>query len=255
MEAVMGLKDLRVGDFIDATATTSDSNATSSLSAQVLLQSPPAPSSDYSTAVIRSHSPHASHKVPPSLSSILTIRPFPLPNDSTPLPVPSAPLLTQTTLTEIYNAESLLSIETYHTTRSSMVPSIAAATEGGSTIRSLPMVHRFTLIRPGTKKPAPTTNNGGTASPTRSNESGWNPLDLFFSSALLVAKCDICTKRLGWKPVLECDDCGLRTHVKCGEVAPKDCGIRPIRLGIPQSPSPLSKVNQNAKSASLSPRR
>ena len=25
-----------------------------------------------------------------------------------------------------------------------------------------------------------------------------------------MVKCDLCGKRLGWKPVLECDDCGLR---------------------------------------------
>lgn len=35
------------------------------------------------------------------------------------------------------------------------------------------------------------------------------PFGFFFSSAI-AAKCDICYKRLGWKPVLECDDCGLR---------------------------------------------
>jgi LIM domain kinase 1 len=77
-----------------------------------------------------------------------------------------------------------------------------------------PLVHRFSLLKPGTKP----RNNGfnGTASPPGSNgngevTAGWNPLDLFFSSGLFVAKCDICTKRLGWKPVLECDDCGLRS--------------------------------------------
>jgi LIM domain kinase 1 len=91
------------------------------------------------------------------------------------------------------------------------------ATEGGSTIRSLhgnytaPLVHRFSLLKPGAKR-----GSSGAVSPTRSNGNGngevtgWNPLDLFFSSGLLVAKCDICAKRLGWKPVLECDDCGLR---------------------------------------------
>lgn len=107
----------------------------------------------------------------------------------------------------------------------------------------------------------------GTASPTRNlaAETAWNPLDFFFSSTLLGSKCDICMKRLGWKPVLECDDCGLRyghysrsflapltnvscsAHIKCGEVAPMDCGLRPQRTGAyhdarDRSASPLSKV-------------
>jgi LIM domain kinase 1 len=68
--------------------------------------------------------------------------------------------------------------------------------------------------------------------------------------------------------MLECDDCGLRfeltaleyrcytnhihrTHVKCGEVAPRDCGTRPPRQGSPLSAiSPLSRVKQNAANAS-----
>lgn len=109
-------------------------------------------------------------------------------------------------------------LDSYHTARgNSSIISSAFATEGGSTIRSInggnihiPLVHRFTLIKPGAK---PKRNSGsGAISPTNSTQevAGWNPLDLFFSSGLLVAKCDICVKRLGWKPVLECDDCGLR---------------------------------------------
>ncbi|KAJ3514811.1 hypothetical protein NLJ89_g2149 [Agrocybe chaxingu] len=42
----------------------------------------------------------------------------------------------------------------------------------------------------------------------------------------------------------------LRTHVKCGELAPRDCGLRPARPGAAQSPlnavSPLSKVKHSA---------
>jgi len=79
---------------------------------------------------------------------------------------------------------------------------------------------------------------------------------MLFSSGILIEKCDLCNKRLGWKPVLECDDCGLRTHIKCGEIAPRDCGQR-TRLhdhGAHKSPlnaiSPLSKVKLNATNAS-----
>ncbi|KIM77421.1 hypothetical protein PILCRDRAFT_76824 [Piloderma croceum F 1598] len=256
-EAIMGLNVVH--------STTLDHSATSSsISTQPLLQDPTT-RSEYSTTVIRSHSSQATNTVPPSLSSILTIRPDPSSNsDCTVRPDPdtgpAAPPAPQPISSEIYNTDSLLSIETYHTTHSSVI-STAAATEGGSTIRSIPMVHRFTLIKPGAKRPTtPSTANGHevgrgsrSASPMRTVEAGWNPLDLFFSSGLLMAKCDICLKRIGWKPVLECDDCGLRTHIKCGEVAPMDCGIQPIRPNTVHTGSPLLRLKQNIKSASSSP--
>lgn len=254
--------------------------------------------SDYSTTVIKGHHQQNTTQ-PPSLSSILTIRPehsSPDPNQTNPgqvLPgtahTPTSSMIpaavaergeVENLLNEdpLGNASSLLSIasmDTYHTARSSSIISSALATEGGSTIRShygnfVPLVHRFTLIKPGAKP-----KKSGSVSPSGSSSdvsaSGWNPLDLFWSSGLLVAKCDICVKRLGWKPVLECDDCGLRfvfdifclsfsllycfyacrTHVKCGEMAPRDCGIRPPRPGLLQqtSMSPLSKVRQSAAAA------
>jgi len=145
------------------------------------------------------------------------------------------------------------------------------------------LMHRFTLLKPGTKPKRNSTS--GNASPpndrlerdrdrdtdqviNHSNHNvalavgaGWNlnPLDLFFSSGLLVSKCDVCNKRFGWKPVLECDDCGLRSHVKCGEVAPRNCGTRPSRSDVVPvsslvSGSPLSRIKQQAKK-STSPTR
>lgn len=165
------------------------------------MESPPSVYSDYSTAVVRQHSPQSSIVVPSSLSSIMTIRPSPNPseppNNPAPLPAPAKP-------------ESNFSVESYQTAHSSIAFSAAAATEGGSTIRGMPstLVHRFTLIKPGAKR-------GRAVSPppqqrSSSPDAAWNPFDLIFSSGLLTAKCDICSKRLGWKPVLECDDCGLR---------------------------------------------
>ena len=255
-------------------------------------------SSNYSTSVIRSHQPQA----PPSASSVLTIKPSPDPN-STPAavlpPSPDAISPPQSAIvhsvfechrneaTDILGTSSLKSIsslDSYHTARrtGSSVISDALATEGGSTIRSFygnpvpPLVHRFTLLRPGKQKkdgaplPFPGDGNIGPAS------AGWNPLELFFSSGLLMAKCDLCSKRLGWKPVLECDDCGLRfaipiccslsrlqtcshrAHIKCGESAPRDCGLRTARTdvqhpttiassGVPlDTMSPLSKARQDA---------
>jgi LIM domain kinase 1 len=120
---------------------------------------------------------------------------------------------------------SIASLDSYRTAASSSIISSTCATEGGgSTIRSLhgsyvaPLVHRFTLLKLG--KPR---RNSGSVSPTSRGKAGnpeptavsagtgWNPFEMFFSSGLLIGKCDLCNKRLGgWKPVLECDDCGFR---------------------------------------------
>lgn len=144
------------------------------------------------------------------MSSVLTIRPTQSPNRSDDL-------TTHPLATGIHGptpTDSLISIDSYITASSSIIePSIAAATEGGSTIRSMnvPLVHRFTLIKPGGKRASIGGEpKSGTASPTRQPDAGWSPLEFLFNSTLLGSKCDVCTKRLGWKPVLECDDCGLR---------------------------------------------
>lgn len=114
---------------------------------------------------------------------------------------------------------SIATMDSYHTATTSAISS-AYATEGGSTIRSLhgnfvpPLVHRFTLLKPGAKQ----KRTSGSASPNHkdnyvnphSEGVGWNPLEILFSSKLLSGKCDLCGKRIGWKPVLECDDCGIR---------------------------------------------
>ena len=182
--------------------------------------------SDYSTTVIPSHS---SQPTDTSFSSILTLRPS---HDPASSPEPessnrSAPSIDSYYTTDVATSDiqnpgvpaSVLSTVTFHTAHSSSVVSTAAATEGSTICTS--HVHRFTLIKPGAKR----GNGGGSGGEnrqsvghvnTRGNGSydphavGWNPLDLFFSSGLLVAKCDVCMKRLGWKPILECDDCGLR---------------------------------------------
>lgn len=156
---------------------------------------------DYSTTVVRGHAGNATESVSPSLSSVLTIRPCLDPNATSDPITPGATSSTDDSITPT-TSDSILSAQTYRTAQSS-VPSTTRATKGHSSIRSATMLHRFTLIRPGAKR-------SGSASPARHLDGGWNPLELFFSSALLVQKCDICAKRIGWKPVLECDDCGLR---------------------------------------------
>lgn len=181
--------------YFDASLTGNSENSTSPL-----LNTTSSTYSDYSTTVLRGHAGNATETVPPSLSSILTIRPCPDPNATSDPITPGATSSTdESTAT---SRDSILSAQTYRTAQSS-VPSTTRATKGHSSVRSVPMLHRFTLIRPGAKRSEST-------SPARHLDGGWNPLELFFSSALLVQKCDICAKRIGWKPVLECDDCGLR---------------------------------------------
>ncbi|KAF8321165.1 hypothetical protein DL93DRAFT_2072900 [Clavulina sp. PMI_390] len=90
---------------------------------------------------------------------------------------------------------------------------------------SSPRVHRFSLVRSGT----------------------WSPIDMFFGSALGTgAKCDLCSKRLGWKPCLECDDCNLTVHMKCGETAPMDCDVRGTQLTRIAAGSPPSKSRRRS---------
>jgi LIM domain kinase 1 len=173
---------------------------------------------------------------------------------------------------------SRMSVDSYHTassaimspreapdTDSAFLGSIAAATEGSTTTMRMALdgppsfIHRFTLIKPGSVRKgsvsvSPGSNGRGTSPPPPENAPGWSPFDFFFGSGY-GAKCDLCMKRLGWgwRPVLECDDCGMRSvarrlnkmanltdphapiraHPKCGESAPKDCGLRPPRHASP----------------------
>ncbi|KAJ7584872.1 kinase-like domain-containing protein [Mycena floridula] len=250
MEAVMGLSSARTGW----------SNSTDG--EEPLLESTDSGFSDYSTTVIRAHpSRQVATSQAQSISSILTIHATPAAPEQVLPAADHSPSGSDDEGDDPLGTSSIFSIDTldsYHTAHTASEISTAHATEGGSTIRSLhgnfanPLVHRFTLIKPGIK---PKKNSiSGMINLQSSDSGGWNPLDLFFSSGLLVAKCDVCTKRLGWKPVLECDDCGLKAHIKCGDVAPRDCGVRPNRPGVHQSnpivASPFSKVKQAGKSKS-----
>ncbi|KIK09446.1 hypothetical protein K443DRAFT_671349 [Laccaria amethystina LaAM-08-1] len=95
-----------------------------------------------------------------------------------------------------------------------------------------------------------TAASSGVVSPPEAT-SGSNPLEIFFSSGSFVSKCDLCAKGFGWKPMLECDDCGLRTHGKCGEVAPTRMWYRPTSSRFStQCHITISRVKQNAANAS-----
>ncbi|CUA70577.1 LIM domain kinase 1 [Rhizoctonia solani] len=178
---------------------------------------------------------------------------------------------------QVDSAPSKMSINSYHTASSAIVSpvpitdsaalgSIAAATDGSAATVSRvvgtepSLIHRFTLIKPGSTRRgsismSPTSVNRGASPPPPDNAPGWSPFEFFFGSGYS-AKCDLCMKRLGWgwKPVLECDDCGMRAHIKCGEFAPRDCGLRGPRQASPPplpatSPtSPKFKSNARRKS-------
>ncbi|KAG8773721.1 hypothetical protein FRC19_006544 [Serendipita sp. 401] len=251
---------------------------------------------DYSTSVVKK-----SNNSPPSLSSIMTVRPKDAtattdngaaeePKKVEPEPISRSGFKSLTTDSHM----SAASYHTAHDTTSSFITnpyashivdngkqaysvstigtigtaSIAAATEGGSTVRSeiIGGLHRFTLIKPGgtntTKSMVGKGKSQASQRPSAqpSSHSSWSPFEFFFSSgfgfggsAAKAAKCDLCGKRLGWKPCLECDDCGLRAHLKCGELAPRDCGLRGNSsgtggIGLQRLTSnPLGKLKSGAK--------
>lgn len=207
-------------------------------SAQPLLNT----SSSYSNYNTGAHGANISNALSPSLSSVLTIKPNLDPN-STPDPIMPG-TASPGESSALPESDSILSVQTHISFRTapSSALSTTAATNGHSAVQAVHALHRFTLIRPGTKRPPAT-------SPGRCLEGGWNPLELFFPNGLLGQKCDICAKRIGRKPVLECDDCGLRAHVKCGEVAPRDCGMRILQSvhlqGVQMGDSPVLKARQN----------
>ncbi|KZO98216.1 kinase-like protein [Calocera viscosa TUFC12733] len=130
---------------------------------------------------------------------------------------------------------SALSAGSFHTAEGQSTASVL------SQASSRVLVHRFTLIKPA--KP-PT-------SPPAASGSSWSPLGFFFNIGLgkgSSAKCDLCGRRVGWKAALECDDCGMRCHVKCGEGAPNDCGVRFPRVA-PALPMPTPVAATDAISS------
>lgn len=127
----------------------------------------------------------------------------------------------------------------------------------GSTLQSLAassispqLYHRFTLIRNGTRrltlskaaKEGNTASSSPSTSPVLPNPSaGLLPPALMLTQAL--ARCHVCSKRIGWRPFLDCDDCPYRCHVACGEVAEPSC--REIDL-----PQPAGEAQQHKHSSS-----
>lgn len=199
------------------------------IATQPLLSTDTTTSSDYSTTVIRG-------APPPSRSSILTARPA--------LASPNEELTDSMITIDSYYTASDSAISLAVATEGSMlsdespampppvshpsppqrpVPPVPIPSSNGTAQRPRAAIHRFTIIKPGSisspKSKSPTRSpSRGNASGRSSGDAripaqlgmGWSPFHLFFASGLLVARCDLCGQRLGWKPVLECDDCGLR---------------------------------------------
>jgi len=157
--------------------------------------------SDCSTSVVKRVG-----QAPPSLSSIMTVRPTKSASEEG-FVIPSGP------------TDSMLSIESFHTARSSSIhpkcPVYRRSHRGRiddlprTAVGDAPPVYAHQAWRVGEENPHGCLTGIMSSASQGPSEAGWSPFDFFFSSGL-VAKCDLCHKRLGWKPVLECDDCGLR---------------------------------------------
>ncbi|PWN27302.1 kinase-like protein [Jaminaea rosea] len=112
-------------------------------------------------------------------------------------------------------------------------PSLAVATVASSIYSPAPLYHRFTLVKNGIKRvPSLSKLRGGDASTSSNGTAAAVPAGSYGSAALLppaimlanaLAKCHVCSRRIGWKPFLDCDDCTYKCHVGCGEYAEPTC--------------------------------
>ncbi|KAH9176202.1 hypothetical protein EDB89DRAFT_2066022 [Lactarius sanguifluus] len=143
---------------------------------QQLLLAPESSYSNYSTSVIRGHSPQPTYSTISPLCSVLTVRASPVTSNSPPnRPLPAEP-----------ERHSAISLTSYYTASSEYASSIAATTEGGSSLAPA-LVHRFTLVKPGTiftKRSRPASPSG--SSSTGGGGGGWSALDFFLVSDLLL---------------------------------------------------------------------
>ncbi|CEH17150.1 kinase-like protein [Ceraceosorus bombacis] len=137
-------------------------------------------------------------------------------------------------------------------------PSIAMATIASSTLTRQrsptqdgqehyhdPLVyHRFTLVKNGMRKPTPmgaaaAAAASGQVAPTAGS---MIPPGLILANAL--AKCYVCGRRLGFGAFMDCDDCPVKTHVACAQLAEPSC----LEMQIPGTPV-LSAVNASRRAS------
>ncbi|CAO1636117.1 unnamed protein product [Parajaminaea phylloscopi] len=109
-------------------------------------------------------------------------------------------------------------------------PSLAVATMASSIYSPAPLFHRFTLVKNGTRRPPSLTglkSTGVTPRDEKEMASAMGFSGAFVPPAVMLAnalaRCHVCTKRIGWKPFLDCDDCPYKCHIGCGDLAEPTC--------------------------------
>ncbi len=128
--------------------------------------------------------------------------------------------------TETSAMQSFMTARTHRPDPSMALATLASVNAGQ--IEPVPICHRFTLVKNGTRRPnnvvaAAQAMASGSAHqhPHVSSYPSLVPPAVMLSNAL--AKCWVCGKRMGWKPFMDCDDCPYKTHVACAELAPPTC--------------------------------
>ncbi|KAJ9475355.1 Mitogen-activated protein kinase mpkC [Pseudozyma hubeiensis] len=191
--------------------------------------------SDYSTSVVRSskmtqrHTPLAMLDERASTLSVRTLR-----QGDSPLLIPARRGSADVSAirrgsNDTAAMQSYLTARTHKPDPSMALATIASVSSGH--VEPIPICHRFTLVKNGTRRPnnvvaaAQQAMASGSAHqhahPPASSYPSLVPPAVMLSNAL--AKCWVCGKRIGWKPFMDCDDCPYKTHVACAELAPPTC--------------------------------
>ncbi|TKY90369.1 hypothetical protein EX895_000367 [Sporisorium graminicola] len=205
--------------------------------------------SDYSTSVVRSskmtqrHAPLAMLDERASTLTVRTLRqgdsPLLIPARRGSADVTALPAAARKGSAETSAAQSFMTARTHRPDPSIALATIASVSSG--LIESIPICHRFTLVKNGTRRP-----NNVVAAAQQAMASGSHPhphppapVTSYYPSLLppavmlsnALAKCWVCGKRIGWKPFMDCDDCPYKTHVACAELAPPTCQDLTIPAG------------------------
>lgn len=223
--------------------------------------------SDYSTSVVRSskmtqrHAPLAMLEERASTLSVRTLR-----QGDSPLLIPtrrgSADVLAARSGSNDASAmQSYMTARTHRPDPSMALATIASVSSGLN--EPIPICHRFTLVKNGTRRPnnvvaaaqqamASSSTHQHPPPPVSSYYPSLVPPAVMLSNAL--AKCWVCGKRIGWKPFMDCDDCPYKTHVACAELAPPTCQDLAIPLSsavgggsVQPILSPLNASRRNSK--------
>ncbi|SJX65410.1 related to serine/threonine protein kinase [Sporisorium reilianum f. sp. reilianum] len=235
--------------------------------------------SDYSTSVVRSskmtqrHAPLAMLDERAPTLSVRTLR-----QAESPLLIPArrgsadVTALPQTRRgsAETSAAQSFMTARTHRPDASMALATIASVSSGH--LEPMPICHRFTLVKNGTRRPnnvvaaAQQAMAGSSHShahppvPVTSYYPSLVPPAVMLSNAL--AKCWVCGKRIGWKPFMDCDDCPYKTHVACAELAPPTCQDLAIPAGgtaggssVQPVLSPLNASRRNSKATDVGDQR